>query len=285
VKLVKNRATRARIVLLFLLPAALTACSKEDEAAAAFDALADQYSEGTRQIGEERDSLAPLSENPDSAELAVYRVAEEASRAEQGELREASLPQFEALAEDYWGTGGGLDAKVWILYRTAMPEDDEEVRAAIVKEHVDAIFEEYAESPYMDKLGTYFYVFNEEEVEHYFGDLRENSPHANVRAAAIYLPTEEKLRRLRWDDRLEDAEARADIDADLHLLMDEYGDVPLGGSTYGALAYAHLNTHTAEELAIGMPAPEIIGTTLDGEEMRLSDFLGKVTVIDFWGDW
>jgi len=40
-----------------------------------------------------------------------------------------------------------------------------------------------------------------------------------------------------------------------------------------------------EDLAIGKPAPEIIGTNVDGEEMRLSDFLGKVVVIDFWGDW
>ncbi len=40
-----------------------------------------------------------------------------------------------------------------------------------------------------------------------------------------------------------------------------------------------------EELAIGKPAPEIIGANVDGEEMRLSDFLGKVVVIDFWGDW
>lgn len=40
-----------------------------------------------------------------------------------------------------------------------------------------------------------------------------------------------------------------------------------------------------ESLAIGKPSPEIIGANVDGEEMRLSDFLGKVVVIDFWGDW
>lgn len=40
-----------------------------------------------------------------------------------------------------------------------------------------------------------------------------------------------------------------------------------------------------DDLAIGKPAPEIIGANVDGEEMRLSDFLGKVVVIDFWGDW
>jgi peroxiredoxin len=34
-----------------------------------------------------------------------------------------------------------------------------------------------------------------------------------------------------------------------------------------------------------MPAPEIIGVTADGEEIRLSDFRGRVVVLDFWGDW
>jgi peroxiredoxin len=36
---------------------------------------------------------------------------------------------------------------------------------------------------------------------------------------------------------------------------------------------------------IGNPAPEIEGDDLDGKPMKLSDFRGKVVVLDFWGDW
>lgn len=32
-------------------------------------------------------------------------------------------------------------------------------------------------------------------------------------------------------------------------------------------------------------APEISGKDLDGKVFKLSDYLGKVIVIDFWGDW
>lgn len=39
------------------------------------------------------------------------------------------------------------------------------------------------------------------------------------------------------------------------------------------------------DLDTGSFAPEIVGTDLDGREMRLSDFRGKVVVLDFWGDW
>lgn len=37
--------------------------------------------------------------------------------------------------------------------------------------------------------------------------------------------------------------------------------------------------------ATGRPAPEIIGKDLDGKPMKLSDFRGKVVMLDFWGDW
>ena len=40
-----------------------------------------------------------------------------------------------------------------------------------------------------------------------------------------------------------------------------------------------------EKLAIGKSAPEIIGKDVDGKEMKLSDYRGKIVVLDFWGDW
>ena len=38
-------------------------------------------------------------------------------------------------------------------------------------------------------------------------------------------------------------------------------------------------------LQIGMEAPDIVGEDIDGTEFRLSDYRGKVVVLDFWGDW
>lgn len=40
-----------------------------------------------------------------------------------------------------------------------------------------------------------------------------------------------------------------------------------------------------QNLAIGKVAPEIEGEDVDGKKFKLSDYRGKVVVIDFWGDW
>jgi hypothetical protein len=38
-------------------------------------------------------------------------------------------------------------------------------------------------------------------------------------------------------------------------------------------------------LAIGKTAPDIAGDDLDGKPLKLSDYRGKVVVLDFWGHW
>ena len=41
----------------------------------------------------------------------------------------------------------------------------------------------------------------------------------------------------------------------------------------------------AENLAIGKVAPDIVGEDIDGKKFKLSDYRGKVVVLDFWGHW
>lgn len=38
-------------------------------------------------------------------------------------------------------------------------------------------------------------------------------------------------------------------------------------------------------LEVGNLAPEIIGEDIDGKKFKLSDYRGKVVMLDFWGDW
>ena len=40
-----------------------------------------------------------------------------------------------------------------------------------------------------------------------------------------------------------------------------------------------------QSLQVGMVAPDIVGKDLDDVAFKLSDYRGKVVVVDFWGDW
>ena len=48
---------------------------------------------------------------------------------------------------------------------------------------------------------------------------------------------------------------------------------------------AQQTPHDLEDLAIGKVAPEIEGTDVNGMPFKLSDYRGRVVLLDFWGDW
>jgi tetratricopeptide (TPR) repeat protein len=63
----------------------------------------------------------------------------------------------------------------------------------------------------------------------------------------------------------------------------EFTDVSNFRGTIGKTAEAELNE--IRNLVVGKPAPEITGEDTDGKPFKLSDYKGKVVVVDFWGDW
>jgi hypothetical protein len=67
----------------------------------------------------------------------------------------------------------------------------------------------------------------------------------------------------------------------------DYGDAPRlireNSGTIGELAAQEL--FELRNLRIGKTAPDIEGEDLDGAKFKLSDYRGKVLVLDFWGDW
>jgi hypothetical protein len=62
-----------------------------------------------------------------------------------------------------------------------------------------------------------------------------------------------------------------------------YADLPWGKGTLGAAAERELDE--MQTLAVGRAAPDIEGEDVDGVKFKLSDYRGKVVVLDFWGDW
>lgn len=69
----------------------------------------------------------------------------------------------------------------------------------------------------------------------------------------------------------------------LERVVADYGDVEGRRRTLGKSAAAQL--FELRQLQIGMIVPEIEGVGIDQQPMKLSDYRGKVVLLDFWGDW
>ncbi len=70
----------------------------------------------------------------------------------------------------------------------------------------------------------------------------------------------------------------------LERVIAKYGDVKIPPrGTLGDIAKATL--FEMRHLVIGKTAPEIDGEDIDSKKFKLSDYRGKVVVLDFWGHW
>jgi hypothetical protein len=79
-------------------------------------------------------------------------------------------------------------------------------------------------------------------------------------------------------------EAAAEAEAFFEQAAQEYGDVKLAdGGTVGAKAEAEL--FELRNLVIGREAPDIEGVDQDGKPFKLSDYRGKVVLLDFWSEY
>ena len=103
--------------------------------------------------------------------------------------------------------------------------------------------------------------------------IAEKSPNRKVQGQALFALAQYHK------DRDKEAEAEKGFEE----VAEKYADVASYRGTLGEAAKANL--HEIRDLAIGKVAPEIEGEDVDGKTMKLSQYRGKVVVLDFWGDW
>src|SRR5207245_5784544 len=86
------------------------------------------------------------------------------------------------------------------------------------------------------------------------------------------------LEALRRQDR---AKVVNEVEALFELAAEKYGDVKLPyGGTVAEKAKAEL--FEIRHLAVGKEAQDIEGADQDGKRFKLSDYRGKVVLLDFW---
>jgi hypothetical protein len=222
--------------------------------------------------------------------------------------RNALALKFLELAEKYPNDPIALDAlmqAVWQVNTTPWPvelvgEDTASARALelIQRDHIRS-----------DKLGPLCqrvsYGFHK-QYEEFLRTVQVKNPHKNVQATACQslahflnnrlqrldlcqeqpelaqqfagLYGKEYLKQLQRQDR---DKAIKEVEAVLEQAAEKYGDVMLpGGDTVAARAKIEL--FEIRNLSVGKEAPDIEGEDQDGKRFKLSDYRGKVVLLDFW---
>lgn len=89
-------------------------------------------------------------------------------------------------------------------------------------------------------------------------------------------------------DRLKTSDATkllAESEALYERTVKKFDDVKGDGTSRSLGQHAVAALFRMRHLQIGKVAPEIEGEDIDGKRFKLSDYRGKVVVLDFWGHW
>lgn len=170
-----------------------------------------------------------------------------------------------ALAQAFPRSKWGFEALKWSVGRAGyLPETEKAIKLLADKYTTDSGID-------ISLIGSLEHVKSDTAAQLLDGIIKD---HSSAQICGYAMVVKGK-RRLNAKD-----ESGEDI---LEQAAEKYGDIMLRTKTVGQVARGEL--HERRNLGIGKMSPEIEGEDIDGVKFKLSDYRGKVVVIDFWGDW
>ncbi len=183
------------------------------------------------------------------------------------------LAEFQKLATDAKGTDVAAKALVQVVMIGGRVDEAEASKQAL-----QTILADHAASP---EISLVLFVLDQVLDEEGAKAARETITAKNktkpVQATLVYLQAQTTEQ-----EKGEDAEELRPL---YDRLAKEFKQVkmPYGDQTYGAVAESWI--FVRDNLSIGKTAPDFEATDENGVKWKLSDYKGKVVVIDFWGEW
>jgi len=169
--------------------------------------------------------------------------------------------KFAEIAKKYAGKDTAIDAWVMVLRTGGSRKAAAEV---LLRDHIGS-------KKMINVVGYLRYESNGDAI---LVQIIEKSPHREVKGFTMLLRGQTLLRK--GDKKAEAVLVRA---------AKEYGDVSISGGRYTVATKANGGLFEARNLVIGKTAPDIEGEDIEGVAFKLSDYRGKVILLDFWGDW
>jgi hypothetical protein len=201
-----------------------------------------------------------------------------AKRPEPGPFAEKMMK----IAEKYPKDAAALDALVWVLRSMGKSELSDQAFEMISKS--------YLQDPQITKVLP-LYSRTAAENEKFLKDIIEKNADKSAQGlASFYLAQSLKSQADAAERKKNSAEA-ADLRKQAETLFErvvkEYGDLsaPYVGKTKPLRELVEPELFEMRFLAVGKTAPDIEAEDLDGTAFKLSDYRGKVVMLDFWGHW
>jgi hypothetical protein len=182
------------------------------------------------------------------------------------------LPRFQALAQRAQGTETGARAVLWII-----DNGNDAGNQEVVKEAVRTLSTTYVRSPVIEdgvrELRSLAWSIGAKECATALRTIIEQSPHRPVKAGASYA-----LAAILLQSPEGGQTAKTEARSLFETVKQDYAETP-----YAKEAASYI--YELDNLQIGMTAPDFEATDQDGTTFKLSDYRGKVLMLDFWGFW
>jgi len=200
---------------------------------------------------------------------------------------------FEILAEAHRDSDVELKSLIWILNCRIKAGSSERIRP-LKPPAADRLLEAYADRKELAKCVVELLIYPKYPSSGKATNVKAlatarrlllKNPHREVQGRTCY----EVTRRIKSNSHYGLSKGdREQAIKYLQRVIDEFADIPdWRRGTLGEAAKRDL--FELQHLVEGAPAPETTGTDVDGKPMSLSDFRGKVVVLDFWassyGSW
>jgi hypothetical protein len=170
-----------------------------------------------------------------------------------------------------------LDALVWIVTHDRFGLESRKALDLLIKDHID--------SPKISAVVSPYIYPDPNQTEKLLRTILQKSPHKEVQAEAC-LSLGQILKNRADNPRISPTEREKldkEAEAQFERVLKEFHGVKVAGRPIDKSAEREL--FELRHLAVGKKAPQISGEDLEGKPFKLSDYLGKVVVLDFWGNW
>jgi thiol-disulfide isomerase/thioredoxin len=156
--------------------------------------------------------------------------------------------------------------------------------SAIKKEAREALVKNCLDN---DKLAEHLGMMARmEKGEDFLKECAEKSKSKNVQGVAKYSLIASKIENIEEENPKNATEALAKIKTELESVVKDYGDIKVGGRKPSTIKdSAEKQLFFLDNLTVGKVLPDVETENLDGKKVKISDYRGKVVVLDIWATW